>query len=144
MTVTAARLVGLLRSDHDDRLVVEGRDPVHDALRARRGLAAHDADRLQLVDALREREQDRHRAEGLAAEVQIEAGADDAPTNESPSCERTTSTPKRSSMIGLKTWTFRRAITARFTRRMSSSLFPLNIEPTTTSNPGWEVPIGGS
>src|SRR6266851_407103 len=75
-----ARLVGLLRADDDDRLVVEGRDPVHDALRARRGLAADDADRLELVDALREGEQDRHRAERLATEIEIEAGADDAPT----------------------------------------------------------------
>src|SRR2546428_6244164 len=58
-------------------------------------------------------------------------------TNESPSCERTSSVPKRSSIAGLKTWTVRRAMTARFTRRMSSSLFPLNMLPTTTSSPPW-------
>src|SRR5438874_1439730 len=56
-------------------------------------------------------------------------------TNESPSCERTSSLPKRSSMAGLNTWTVRRAMTARFMRRMSSSLFPLNMLPTTTSRP---------
>jgi hypothetical protein len=45
----------------------------------------------------------------------------------------------------LKTCTARRAMTARFTRRMSSSLFPLNIEPTMTSSPAWlEVLTGGS
>jgi hypothetical protein len=45
----------------------------------------------------------------------------------------------------LKTCTARRAMTARFTRRMSSSLFPLNIEPTITSRPARaEVLIGGS
>src|SRR6266850_745604 len=75
---TTPRLVGLLRADDDDRLVVEGGDAVHDALRSSRGLAADDADRLELVDALREREQHRHRAERLAAEVEVEAGADHA------------------------------------------------------------------
>src|SRR2546428_7425806 len=40
-------------------------------------------------------------------------------------------------MTGLKTWTVRRAITARFTRRMSSSLLPLNMLPTITSKPPW-------
>ena len=58
-------------------------------------------------------------------------------TNESPSCERTNAFPKRSSMAGLKTWTARRAMIARLTRLMSSSLFPLNIEPTMTSRPAW-------
>jgi hypothetical protein len=49
------------------------------------------------------------------------------------------------SMAGLKTCTARRAMTARLTRRMSSSLFPLNIEPTITSRPAWvEVLVGGS
>src|SRR5258708_5056027 len=63
--------------------------------------------------------------------------------NESPSCERTSSVPKRSSMAGLKTWTVRRAMTARFTRRMSSSLFPLNMLPTTTSSPPcWRLAAG--
>ena len=58
-------------------------------------------------------------------------------TNESPSCERTSAFPKRSSIDGLKTWTARRAMIARLTRLMSSSLFPLNIEPTMTSRPAW-------
>jgi len=45
----------------------------------------------------------------------------------------------------LKTCTARRAMTARLTRRMSSSLFPLNIEPTITSRPAWvEAFFGGS
>src|SRR5581483_1678519 len=46
-------------------------------------------------------------------------------------------------MRGLKTCTARRSMTARFTRRMSSSLFPLNMLPTTTSNPAWveETPL---
>jgi hypothetical protein len=35
----------------------------------------------------------------------------------------------------LNTCTARRAMTARFIRRMSSSLLPLNIEPTMTSSP---------
>ena len=66
-------------------------------------------------------------------------------SNESPSCELTSSLLKRMSMAGLKTCTARRAITARLTRRMSSSLFPLNIEPTITSRPAWvRVLIGGS
>src|SRR4029077_11695983 len=64
-------------------------------------------------------------------------------TNESPSCERTSSLPKRSSIAGLNTWTVRRAMTARFTRRMSSSLFPLNMLPTTTSRPPWWWPDDG-
>src|SRR6266545_29303 len=55
------------------------------------------------------------------------------------------SPPKRSSMAGLNTCTARRAMVARFTRRISSSLFPLNMEPTMTSSPPWaEVPIGAS
>ena len=65
-------------ADHDDRLVVEGRDAVDDALSSRRRLAADDADRFELVDLLREREQRRHGPERLAAEVEVEARADDA------------------------------------------------------------------
>src|SRR5438067_7063943 len=79
VTRPAARLVGLLGADDDDRVVEVRGHAVHDALGARRGLAADDADRLELVDALREREQHRHGAERLAAEVEIEAGADHAP-----------------------------------------------------------------
>src|SRR3990170_3804097 len=74
----AARLVRLFRADHDDRLVVEGRDAVDDALGSRRRLAADDADGLELVHFLREREQRRHGTERLAAEVEVEARADHA------------------------------------------------------------------
>src|SRR5215475_2175039 len=41
--------------------------------------------------------------------------------------------PYRSSRCDLNTWTFLRAMIARRTRRMSSSLFPLNITPQMTS-----------
>jgi hypothetical protein len=34
-------------------------------------------------------------------------------------------------------------MTARFMRRMSSSLLPLNIEPTMTSSPGWALVVTG-
>jgi hypothetical protein len=74
------------------------------AQRAGRGLAA-DADRLQLVDALGQGEQHRDGAEGLA----------------------------RKSRSAQMTWTARRAVIARLARLMSSSLVPLNIEPTMTS-----------
>src|SRR4051812_25875237 len=50
----ASRFVRFFRADHDDRLVVERRHAVDDALRTRRGLAAHDADGLELVDAFGE------------------------------------------------------------------------------------------
>src|SRR5687767_15143508 len=40
-------------------------------------------------------------------------------------------------MTGLKICTFRRAICARRSRRMSSSLFPLNMLPTMTSIQPW-------
>src|SRR5207247_5108931 len=73
----AASLVRLFRADDDDRVVVERGDAVDDPLRARRRFAADDADRLQLLDALGEREERRHGAERLAAEVLIEARADD-------------------------------------------------------------------
>ena len=43
------------------------------------------------------------------------------------------SAEKRASMRGLKIWTFWRAICARRTRRISSSLLPLNMLPTMTS-----------
>jgi hypothetical protein len=36
-------------------------------------------------------------------------------------------------MMGLKIWTFCLAICARLTRRMSSSVFPLNMLPQMTS-----------
>src|SRR6266508_3891184 len=74
----AARLVRLLRSDDDDRLVPEGGHAVDDALRPRCGLAADDADRLQLVDLLRKRKQRRHGAERLATEIEVQSGADHA------------------------------------------------------------------
>src|SRR3954453_949908 len=79
VTGAAARLVRLVRSDDDDRFVVEGGHAVHDALRSCRRLATEHADSLELVDAFGEREQRRHRAEGLAAEVEVQARADDAP-----------------------------------------------------------------
>src|SRR5688500_1190803 len=77
VATATARLVCLFRADDDDRLVVEGGDAVHDALRSGRGLAADDADRLELVDLLREREQRRDGTEWLAAEVEVEPRADD-------------------------------------------------------------------
>src|SRR5260221_12060173 len=73
---TATRLVGLLGADDDDRIVEVGRHAVDDPLRAGRGLAAHDADRLELVDALRQRQERRYGAERLAAEVEVEPGTD--------------------------------------------------------------------
>src|SRR5688500_10109546 len=48
-------------------------------------------------------------------------------------CEMMWSSLKRSSRAGLKIWTFCLAICARRSRRMSSSLLPLNIEPAITS-----------
>jgi len=75
-----ARFVALLGADEDDRVVVRGRTPVDDALCARRWFAAHHADGGELVHAFGHREQRRHRAERLAAEIQVQPGADDAPT----------------------------------------------------------------
>src|SRR5256885_1201149 len=78
MAGATARFVRLLRPDDDDRIVPVGRNAVDDPLRTRRRLAAHDADRLQLVDALGQREQYRDGPERLATEVQVEARADHA------------------------------------------------------------------
>src|SRR5207248_4518681 len=57
VATTTPRLVGLLRPDHDDRLVEERRYAVHDPLRPRSRLAADDAHRLELANTLRQREQ---------------------------------------------------------------------------------------
>src|SRR5215210_903539 len=51
----------------------------------------------------------------------------------------------RASRCDLKTWTRLRAMTARLTRRSSSSLFPLNITPAITSTHPplwWKGPLG--
>ena len=48
-------------------------------------------------------------------------------------CETMWSSLKRLSMSGLKIWTFWRAICARRSRRISSSLLPLNMLPVMTS-----------
>jgi hypothetical protein len=48
-------------------------------------------------------------------------------------CDTMWSSEKRVSMIGLKIWTRCLAIWARRRRRISSSLLPLNMQPTMTS-----------
>ena len=53
-------------------------------------------------------------------------------------CDTMWSSLKRLSMSGLKIWTFCRAICARRSRRISSSLLPLNMLPVMTSiQPCW-------
>ena len=57
-------------------------------------------------------------------------------------CEVTCASPKRLSIAGLKTCTRCRAIWARRTRRISSSLLPLNMLPvTTSSHPGRDIRV---
>src|SRR5204862_4363878 len=74
----AARLVRVVRADHD-RLACERRGhPADEALRHRRGTAAAVADRLELVDELGQAEQCRQLAERAAAEVLREPRGDDA------------------------------------------------------------------
>src|SRR5688500_3426839 len=74
----AARLVRVERADLDRRAVERRRLSVDEPLRPRCGAAADVADRLELVDELREAEQQRHRPERLAPEVAVEPGRDDA------------------------------------------------------------------
>ena len=77
MAAAAARLVGLGAS-HLNRRALRGRRlPVDEALIPRRRIAAHDADRVQLVDPLRARQEQSHGTKGLAAEVHVGAGHDD-------------------------------------------------------------------
>ena len=52
-------------------------------------------------------------------------------------CDTMWSSLKRLSMSGLKIWTFCRAICARRSRRISSSLLPLNMLPVMTSIQPW-------
>src|SRR5207247_10610407 len=53
MTMSAPRLVRLPSPDHDGGAVPQRGLPVHEALIAARGVAAHHADGLELVDDLR-------------------------------------------------------------------------------------------
>src|SRR5687768_9705622 len=70
----AARLVGVLAADHDDRRVVARRSAVDEPLVAARWVAADDADRMQLVHDLGDGEQLRHWTERLAAEIGVRPG----------------------------------------------------------------------
>ncbi len=78
MAVAAAGFVDLARADENDRVVVFGRRAVDEALCARGRRAADDADGGQLVHLFRLREEERHRTEWLAAEIQIQPGDQDA------------------------------------------------------------------
>ena len=68
----AAGFVSVGRADDDARVLLD------DALRVVGGLAAANADGVRLGDVLGDGEQLRHRLEGLAGVVLIEAGDDDA------------------------------------------------------------------
>src|SRR2546426_9144589 len=71
MTVPAARFVGFSAPYHDGRAFPEGRPPVDETLVAARRPAAHDANRLELVDDLGDGEERGHRAERQAAEIHV-------------------------------------------------------------------------
>ena len=77
MVFPAAGFVGFLSADEDDRVVVAGRAAVDQPLRAGGRLAADDADGVQLDNFVGAAQQLRHRAEGLAAEIQVEPGDHD-------------------------------------------------------------------
>src|SRR4051794_38075887 len=71
MATPAACFIRLGAADHDRRRVVARRLAADESLVAARRIAAHDADRVQLVDDFGDREQLRHRTERLAAEVSV-------------------------------------------------------------------------
>lgn len=174
-TVAADRFVGVLRTEHHLFFVVG------QAVRMVRQVAAPYADGVYFGYVLRRSHQRRHRSEGLAREVHVEARHDyphpavgqlPADLHQSlveelrlvdahdiasevisrifcaestgverialASCETTSSSEYRTSMRGLKISTRRRANSARFRRRISSSVLPENIEPHITSiQPFW-------
>src|SRR3712207_1084526 len=76
VAVAAAGLVALLGPDEDGRGGGGGGAPVYKALRARGVPAAAGADRAQLDHLVGLGEEKGHRAEGLAAEVQVQTGGD--------------------------------------------------------------------
>ena len=76
VAVAAAGFVALAPAHHDRGGVVPGRLAVEQTLVAAGGVAADDADRLQLVHHLGDRHQVAHRAEWLAAEVGVGPGQD--------------------------------------------------------------------
>src|SRR5215207_5531220 len=80
VTAPAPRLVALVSADHDRRRVVARGTAVDQSLVAARRVAAHHADRVELVHHLGHREELRHAAEWLAAEVGVGAGEDHAST----------------------------------------------------------------
>src|SRR3989454_12288399 len=80
MTVPAARFVGFSAPYHDGRAFPEGRPPVDETLVAARRPAAHDANRLELVDDLGDGEERGHRAERQAAGIHVDPGQPDPPT----------------------------------------------------------------
>src|SRR5437588_12857073 len=96
MTLPAPRLVRLPSPDHDRGTVPQGGPAVDEALVAARRLSAHHANRLELVDDLRDGEQRRHGPEGGAPEIHVEAGAHDPHSlvGERTRCAHDTSVPK--------------------------------------------------
>ena len=78
MMLPAARFVQLGGADDHHRVVIAGRLAIDQALGAAGRLAAHHADGVQLVHHLRLCHQHRHRPEGLAAEIGVQAGHDHA------------------------------------------------------------------
>src|SRR5260370_30996404 len=78
MAMSTPCLIRLAPTDHDDLTIPECRLAVHEPLIARRGSAAHHADRLELVDDLGDTHEGRHGAEGQATEGDLASGEDHA------------------------------------------------------------------
>src|ERR687894_75928 len=76
VAVAAAGLVALLGPDQDDRRGYGGGSAVYEALRAGGVPAAAGADCPELYDLVGLGHEGRHRAEGFAAEVHVEARGD--------------------------------------------------------------------
>jgi hypothetical protein len=78
VTPTTARLVYLVSADEHNGILVAGWFTIDQTLGMTGRPPTDHTDGLEFVDALRKRQQRRHRTKGLAAKVHIQAGADHA------------------------------------------------------------------
>lgn len=78
VVLAAARFIGFLRPDENDRIVVTGRESIYKALGSARFFAAYHADRVEFRNIFRDAHQTWHWAKRFTAEICVQPGHDDS------------------------------------------------------------------